>query len=381
MNNAFVVDADSHILEPIDLWENYLEDKSLLPLAPRFFNDENGDQQLSMEGELLSKKGFGLGGRNVNKKWDRSLGKQRWEEQEPGGFDPHIRIKDMDAAGVDAGLVFPTIGLRYSGFKDAVLGAACCRAHNKWMADFARPYPDRLFPIAALPFQEPALALKELEFAVEKLGFRGAMIRPNPVGGRNLDHPDFYPIWERAQDLGCVIAVHEGGNMRNAPQVGRDRFQNWAYLHAVSHSMEMQMAVMCVTFGGVLDRYPRLRFSFVEAGGGWLPFWLERLDSHARRLDWLLPECKTLPSEAFRRQCVIQVESDESTIPMIADLVGEDYIVWGTDYPHFDCNWNGAVEELRSAKLSRATADKILGGNLIRFYDLPVGRTRAAAVG
>jgi len=144
MNNAFVVDADSHILEPIDLWENYLEDKSLLPLAPRFFNDENGDQQLSMEGELLSKKGFGLGGRNVNKKWDRSLGKQRWEEQEPGGFDPHIRIKDMDAAGVDAGLVFPTIGLRYSGFKDAVLGAACCRAHNKWMADFARPYPDRL---------------------------------------------------------------------------------------------------------------------------------------------------------------------------------------------------------------------------------------------
>jgi predicted TIM-barrel fold metal-dependent hydrolase len=381
MSNPVVVDADGHILEPIDLWENYVEDKSILPLAPRFFDDEDGEQQASLEGEVISKKGFGLGGRNVKKKWDPSLRKQRWEEQEPGGFDPHPRIKDMDEEGIDMAMIYPTVGLRYTGFKDATVSAKLCRAQNNWVNDYCKPYPNRLFPVGMIPFQDTELAVKELRYCVETLGFRGVQIRPNPVGGNNLDHPSYFPVYEAAQELGCVIGVHEGGNLRNAPQVGRDRFENWVYRHAVSHCMEMQMAVMCLAFGGVFDKFPRLKFTFLEAGGGWLPFWLERLDDHFERLGWALPDCKTRPSEAFKRQCVIQVQSAEITNPMVAQLVGEDYVVWGTDYPHFDCDYLGSVGRLRAQDMPDSTKNKILGENMVRFYNLPVETRHAAAVG
>lgn len=372
MPKRMVIDADSHILEPIDLWESYMEERELLPLAPRFFDDEEGNQQCSLEGEVLTKKGgMGLGGRNVRKKWDNKLRKQRWEEQEPGGFDPHKRIVDMDEEGVHAALLFPTIGLRFSAMRDSRVAAASCRAYNKWLADYCKPYPGRLFGMAAIPFQEPELAVKEMRFAVEKLGFRGVLIRPNPVRGRNMDNPELFPIWEAAQDLDVVVACHEGGILRHNPQIGHDRFSNFAYIHAAAHPMEMQMAFMCMAFGGVFERFPKLKVSFLESGAGWLPFWLERLDNHFEKLGWIIPECKAPPSEYFRRQCVIQVESEESTIPMVAKYVGEDYIVWGTDYPHFDCCWLGAVGEMLRHGLTSTAMDKIMGLNIARFYGLP----------
>lgn len=380
MRTHLVVDADSHILEPLDLWENYLEDRQYLPRAPRFPEDEDGNQQFMLDGVVLSRKGgLGVGGRNVRKKWDNSLRQQRWEEQEPGGFDPHRRIADLDEEGVEAAMLYPTLGLRFTALDDGKLAAALCRAYNKWLADYCKPYPDRLFGVGAIPFQTPELAVEEMRFAVEKLGFRGVFIRPNPLQGRNMDHPDFFPVWQAAQDLDCGIAVHEGGNVRNNNQIGQDRFKNWAYVHAVTHPMEMQMAMMCLIFGGVLEKFPRLRVAFLEAGGGWLPFWLERLDEHVERLGWILPECKRPASEYFKRQCVIQVQSGESTIPMLAEMVGGDHIVWGSDYPHFDCNWLGAVHSLLKLGMPGSTQRKILGETIARHYKLPV--RHAASVG
>jgi predicted TIM-barrel fold metal-dependent hydrolase len=373
MSSSLVIDADGHVLEPIWIWEEYLEKKEFLPKAPTFFDDEDGDQMFMLDGVVLTKKGgLGVGGRNVRKKWDNKLRKQRWEEQEPGGFDPHARIKDMDEENVRMVLLYPTIGLRFTALDDGKLAAALCRAYNKWLADYCSAYPDRLFGVATIPVQEPELAVQELRFAVEKLGFRGALIRPNPVAGRNMDHPDLYPIWQAAQDLNCVIGVHEGGNVRNNNQIGQDRFDNFAYVHAVAHPMEMQMALMCMCFGGVFEKFPNLKVVFLESGGGWLPFWLERLDGHFEKLGWLIPECKMLPSEYFKRQCLIQVEADEKTLPMVNQLVGEDHIVWGSDYPHFDCNWLGAINEFRSLGLPTTAQDKILGETVARTFGLPV---------
>ncbi|HYR88127.1 MAG TPA: amidohydrolase family protein [Terriglobia bacterium] len=372
MENSPIVDADGHVLEPIELWEQYLEDPKWLPLGPRFFNDEDGEQHFMLEGEVLTKKGgLGLGGRNVRQKWDSSLRKQRWEEQEPGGFDPGRRVADMDEEGVDMVLLYPTIGLRFTALKDADLSAALCRAYNRWLVTYCKPHPHRLFGVGIIPLQEPALAVQELRYAVEQCGFKGVLIRPNPIRSRNLDHPDYYPVWQAAQDLDCVIALHEGGNVRNNPQVGRDRFDNWAYIHAVAHPMEMQMALMCFAFGGVFEKFPKLKIMFLESGGGWLPFWLERLDEHFEKLDWLLPQCKRPPNEYFKRQCMIQVEADESTLPMTAELVSGDCIVWGSDYPHYDCNWLGAVEKVRMRQMPQATTRKILGENAVRIFNLP----------
>jgi predicted TIM-barrel fold metal-dependent hydrolase len=104
-------------------------------------------------------------------------------------------------------------------------------------------------------------------------------------------------------------------------------------------------------------------------------------------MGWLIPECKLRPSEYFRRQCLIQVQSDEKSLPMVAELVGEDSISWGTDYPHFDCNWTGSVERLRQSNMSTSVKNKILGENAIRFFGLndslilPEPKEKAALLG
>ncbi|PZO56946.1 MAG: hypothetical protein DCF15_07840 [Phormidesmis priestleyi] len=371
MNNSIVIDTDSHILEPIDLWPNYIEDKDLLPLAPRFYEDESGEQQFMIEGfQPPRPKGTGLGGRNVGTKLQDTVASQRWEDQQPGGFQAAARLQDMDKEGVDIAMLYPTVGLRYTGIKDSRLAAAVCRAYNNWLADYRKMAPHRLIGIGAIPFQEPELAVKEMHYVVNELGFKGVFTRPNPLRDRNLDHPDYDLIWEAAQSLNCPVGIHEGGFMPGIAAIGHDRFENLVYRHMASHPMEQQLACMEIILGGVLERFPQLKVIFLESGGGWLPYWLERMDAHYERMGWMIPHCKLRPTEYFQRQCLIQVQSDESTTTMLSEIVGADHLCWGTDYPHFDCNWTAAVSRFQSSSLPETAIRKIMGENAARFFEL-----------
>lgn len=370
MRTPNVVDADGHILEPVDLFERYMEERDLLPMAPTFYTDDAGLQQFKLEGKTLPRGILGLGGRNAGRPVSLETQKQRWEEQQPGGFDPHARVKDLDLEGIDTAVLFPTVGLRFCGIEDPRVALATCRAYNDWLADFCKPYPDRLVGVATVPFQHPEGAIAEMRRATEKLGFKAAFIRPNPLQGRNLDHPDYRPFWDAAQEIGCPVAIHEGGLMPTIKTVGADRFTNLVYRHMLGHAMEQQIASMTMILGGVCERYPRLKVVFLEAGGGWMPYWLERMDHHHERLGWLIPDCVLSPREYFLRQCYISVDPDEKTIPMLCEMVGDDNVMWASDYPHFDCTFPGVVEEVREAKVPPATMDKILGKNAVRFYGL-----------
>ena len=370
MSKTNVVDADGHVLEPIDLWDKYFEDRELQPLAPRFFIDDKGVQQMMFDGQVVPRGVIGLAGRNAGKPLTPETSAQRWEDQQPGGFDPHKRIGDLDLDGIDVAVLYPTLGLRICGVRNTRLAAALARAYNNWLADFCKAYPKRFAGVGAVPLQDPPLAIREMHHAVKTLGFNAVFVRPNPLMGRNLDHPDYYPFWEAAQDLGCPVTFHEGGFMKTLPTVGADRFDNLVYRHMLGHAMEQQIAAMTMILGGVLDRFPRLRVAFLEAGGGWLPYWLERMEHHHERLPWMIPGCRLKPSEYFRRQCMVSVDPDEKTIPSIVELVGDDCIMWASDYPHFDCTFPGAVAELREAKVPAVSMNKILGENAVRFYGL-----------
>ncbi|HUJ79003.1 MAG TPA: amidohydrolase family protein, partial [Nitrospiria bacterium] len=318
-----VIDADGHILEPSNLWEEYMEERDLLPLAPRFFIDEAGVQQCSLEGQVLPRGVIGLAGRNAGKQITPETSKQLWDEQQPGGFNPHERIKDLDLEGVDTAVLYPTIGLRFCGISDFRLATAVCRAYNNWLADYCKAYPGRLIGVGTVPFQDPQSAIAEMRRVHEKLGFKAVFIRPNPLLGRNLDHPDYHPFWQAAQEIGCPVGFHEGGFSKKISTIGADRFTNLAYRHMLGHAMEQQIACMTMILGGVLEKFPRLKVVFLEAGGGWLPYWLDRMDHHRERLGWMVPDCKLKPTEYFKRQCMISVDPDEKTIPMVAELVGD----------------------------------------------------------
>src|SRR5207253_9746773 len=165
-----VVDADGHILEPLDLWDHYI-DPAFRERRPRFVIDVNGKERLSVEGKLLGNpRGIGSLGAVCVRQGAVKPDTLKYAEGKKGGFDPHARIVDMDSDGIDAAFLYPSLGLFAGAFEDPGLAAGTCRAYNRWLADYCKPYLDRPFGVAMLPMQSVELAVDEMRYAREKLG-------------------------------------------------------------------------------------------------------------------------------------------------------------------------------------------------------------------
>ena len=201
-------------------------------------------------------------------------------------------------------------------------------------------------------------------------------VRPNPCLGRSLSDRAYDVVWEAAEELDVPIGIHEGSSV-DVPTLGSDRPFNPLLLHAVSHSFEAMLACAQLIAFGTLERHPGLRLLFLESSGGWVPFWLERLDEQAESFGGFCPDMALRPSEYFARQCAISFEVDEQTLPALVPFVGERRIVWGSDYPHHDATFPGAVEAIRTTVAPCATATQVhvLGLNARRHYRLPSRRT------
>jgi len=365
-----VIDADGHVLEPVDMFEKYM-DPAYRDRAPRLIVDTDGRERLLVEGRILgSHKGLGaLGGVGARQGTIDDV-TMKYVEGRKGGFDPHARIVDMDLDGIDAAFLYPSIGLFAGAIGDPPLAAAACRAYNRWLADYCRPYPDRLFGVAMLPMQSIELAIEEMRFARKELGMRGGFLRPNPYNGRMLDHPDYAPFWAEVQELDFSIGLHEGAS-GGMPQAGVDRFATRGARHIVSHTVEMMLASLSVIWGGVCDRFPRIRVAFLESGGGWIAPWLDRMDRHFDDQGFNDSNLTTRPSELFQRNCWISFEPVEGSLSVLADYIGPHKILWATDYPHPDGFFPGAPKLIADRpELSVETKRQILAGGAKGFYGL-----------
>jgi predicted TIM-barrel fold metal-dependent hydrolase len=365
-----VIDADGHVLEPVDLWETYI-DPAYRGRGPRLIVDTDGRERLRVEDKVLgSSKGLGLVGAIGARQGTVDDAVMKYVEGRKGGFDPHARIVDLDLDGIDAAFLYPSLGLFAGAIADPGLAAAVCRAYNRWLADYCRPYPDRLFGVAMLPMQSIDLAIEEMRYARRDLGMRGGFLRPNPYNGRMLHHPDYARFWAEVQDLDFAIGLHEGAS-GGMPQVGVDRFETRGARHIISHTMEMMLAAMSVIWGGVCDRFPRVRIAFLESGGGWIAPWLDRMDRHFDDQGFNDSGLSTRPSELFRRNCWISFEPVEGSLSVLADYIGPHKILWATDYPHPDGFFPGAPDLIaKRPQLSAETKRQILAGGAAGFYGL-----------
>ena len=248
--------------------------------APKLIRDKDGKQRLQVGEQLLgSKKGLGALGAVGARDGTVVDDTMEYEQGRKGGFDPHARIPDMDMDGIDAAFLYPSIGLFAGAVQDPPAAAAMARAYNRWLADYCKPYPDRLFGVAMIPMQSVELAIEEMRYARQQLGFRGVFLRPNPYNGKMIHHPDYEPFWTMAEELDMAVGFHEGGNS-GMMQVGMDRFEERGARHIITHTMEMMLACMAVIWGGVCERHPKVRIAFLELGGGWIAPWLDRMDRH-----------------------------------------------------------------------------------------------------
>ena len=371
MTRAYnVVDADGHILEPLDLWDRYIDPK-FRDRAPRIVKSDDGKERLVIEENMVGDNRVSIGriGGVGARQGVVAADTLEYKNGKPGGFDPHQRIPDMDADGIDAVFLYPSLGLFSGAIHDPQLAAAVCRAYNRWLADYCKPYPDRLFGVAMLPLQDVGLAMDEMRFARKELGFRGGFLRPNPYDGKMINHPDFEPFWAAAENLDFSIGFHEGASS-GMPTVGVDRFEGRAAKHIISHTMEMMLACLAVIWGGVCERHPKIRIGFLESGGGWIAPWLDRMDRHFDDQGFNDSGLKTRPSELFQRNCWISFEPVEGSLKVLADYVGPNKIMWATDYPHSDGFFPGAPDMIRERLkgTSAETQRGVLAGGALSFY-------------
>src|SRR5438445_381143 len=191
------------------------------------------------------------------------------------------------------------------------------------------------------------------------------------LDGRPIHHPAYERFWERAAALGVPVTVHEGLS-DGIPTLGRDRFENPAMLHVLSHPFEQMAACAGLILTGVLERHPTLRVAFLESGSAWLPYWLDRMDGHLETWGKLLPAVRMKPSEYFKRQCVISTDPEDGALEATVRRVGDDCVVWASDYPHPDAHFPGAVSESvkKMAGVPEASRHKIFATNALRLYNL-----------
>jgi predicted TIM-barrel fold metal-dependent hydrolase len=356
-----IVDIDAHVNEPVEVFERFLEDP-YNSRRPRLVKDTFGLTRIIMEGRLYpdprlrqahSKKLEGL-----------SLGGIRL-----GATDPKARIEDLNLEGIDVQVVIGGLGQVLSALRDKDFAAAMARACNNYYADFCAAAPDRLKCMATLPLQDVPASVVEMKRATEELGHIGIVVPPN-VNGKNLDHPDFYPLYETAEQLNLPISVH-WGNGGYLTAAGVERFDTHLMAHATGHTFEQIIALSCVITGGVVEQFPHLRFAFLEAGCGWLPYWMERLGDHYERRAAEVPLMKKEPVEyLLGGNCYVGTDPDEVMLPAVIETFGDDIILYGSDYPHADSKFPNSVKLLKDrSDVSQVSKGKILS-NGAKFLGL-----------
>ncbi len=364
------VDSDSHLLEPNELAFEYAPAK-YRDLVPQVI-ERDGIAYMMIEGRVFDELPIAAASTpNGLTDLQKTL-RTRWDEVPAGAKEPRARLAVLDAEGLAATVLYPTIGLLYAGIRDPNVAAATSEAYNRWVADFCAIAPNRLLAVGTVPLQDVTLAVAEMERAAQ-LGLPGVTIRPTPYNRRRLNDPAYDRFWAAAQDLDLPVSIHGSFAIDTVPSVASDRYPNsdLFFSHVICHPLEQEMASMDVVCGGVLAKYPKLRVAFLEAGAGWLLYWLDRLDGHYEKMGKLTPWLKEKPSDYFRRQCYIAYDADETTLRYVVDHGLGDNILWGADYPHFDCLYPGALNELREklAAFPDEVGDKLLRTNPARYYN------------
>jgi predicted TIM-barrel fold metal-dependent hydrolase len=358
LNGYRIIDADSHVYEPDSLWQTYLE-PAFRDFAPTADLKIQGVSVMNKYSNRLIDEGV----KQVARSHPLSLVRE---------FDSQSQVQAMYQMGVDIAFVYPTYLSWISGVDTMAPQqvGAYIRAYNNWLRDFCSYNPAILKGVGVVNLHAPEEMIPELR-RIANFGWKAVYLRPNPVKGRLLNDLVYEPFWTECEQLDIAVSLHETTHSR-VPSAGGDRFHSRFALHACSHPMEQMMALLALIEGGVLENHPQLRVGFLESGCGWLPYWLWRLDREYEDLRWEVKDrVKMKPSEYFRRQCFIAVEPSETYIPKLLEELGEDNLIFGSDYPHMDHKPDVVADMVAlEEQLPQKILQKILWDNPKRFYGL-----------
>jgi predicted TIM-barrel fold metal-dependent hydrolase len=375
-NGQKVFDADSHVIYPPDLWQRYLEPRFVdrvtrrAPAGLDTYNPVVVDGRWTQHDTTLYgqfQKAIGWTAEDMAKKYGDIVTE---------GFTGDRVAASLAVDGIDIAVVYgPEYDLWVDGI-DPELQAAMVRAYNRWGAEMRETSGGRVLTASPVPLNDVSRAVEEIRYAYDELGIRSFWARPDYFNHRNLGDRYYDPIYELIQDLDCAFATHEFMGLR-AQTEGADRFFTFTEWHTVVHTHEAMNACLSMIVQGVFERFPRLRVAYMEAGCGWLPSWLHRIDEQLELAGASeFPDLTMTAMEYFQRNCWISTECED---PFVADVIrwmGDDRILWESDFPHPDSKYPHTTTEfmnLRPDLISDESKAKILWDNAIDFYRFPEG--------
>jgi predicted TIM-barrel fold metal-dependent hydrolase len=373
-SNELVIDADGHILEPPDLWENYLDAK-YRDRAIKVVKNEAGLECLQYDGNLSKQAvpgflamlgGMGKGGEELKPSADRTyVGCAPF-----GSMNAKERVELLDQEHLDKAVLYPTLGILWEAeVNDVELSQAYCRAYNRWIADFCRDTGGRLVPIAHLSLGDPQAARVELERAV-KDGCKGAFVAPFTITYKPHGHPDHDPVFAMAEELDVPLAIHPTFEPRGLNRARFEGMERMPLLGVMACQILQQPLTTFFQFA-TFDRFPRLRLVVLESGASWLGFWMDRMDAVYEVALGRTTVMKRKPSEYVRSQLWISGDPDEQATARVIDYVGRDRFFWASDFPHPDHGGKYLEALARMVEpMNPAARRAVMGENVAACYKL-----------
>ncbi len=275
-------------------------------------------------------------------------------------YDVERRIRDMDNSGVDVQVI--SAPPMYMGGSDPKSSIDVSMAQNEGIAETVKAFPDRFVGLATVPLHDPDAAAAELSRAMRQLHMKGVEIGTS-VGGRNLDSIELWPFYRRAEELNAFILVHPI-NVQGAERMPRYHLSN-----LVGNPSATSLAIASLIFGGVLEKFPKLKICFAH-GGGFAPYQRGRFE-HGYEVR---PECRENipkpPSEYFKLLYFDTITHYGPALTYLIESVGSDHVLLGSDYPYDMADFRpvSSVESLKN--ISIAEKKKVLGENATKLLGL-----------
>jgi predicted TIM-barrel fold metal-dependent hydrolase len=371
-----ILSADSHIVEPADLFVETIDPK-FRDRAPKVIEDPEFGSIWEVEGlgfpsvELMGGAGRTLAEIELEARFDRAR---------QGGWDPQERLRDMDTTGVHGALLYPTIGFHCYGIADPALLNAVLTAWNSWIADFCKVAPERLKGVGCVALDDIEEAIAEMQ-RCKTLGLASINV-PSQLEGDHYGTATYDRFWAAAQDLEMPISTHIGSTRgvlshsrakENMQRLVEAPVRDYSHVGMVLPDSKVQEMILQLIASGVFERFPRLQFVCAEFEAGWAASMLTYVDSAVwdGNLPYVLYDLPMKPSEYFQRNMALTFIRDVVAV-RCRDIIGIDNLMWADDYPHLESCWpdsSKVIDEIMPpGAIPDSDRDKILNGNASRIY-------------
>lgn len=363
---AAPISADSHVLEPGDLWLSRLS-AAYEDVAPRIVETGRGDgftfddhKPWQVGVEFAAGQGEAMVARD-----------RRWADAPLAGWDALERIKAQEIDGVASEVLYPTLGL-YLYRASSEHQQLYFDVYNEWLAEFCSAYPERLLGIGMVSTHDISAAVAAMG-RIKELGLRGVML-PSRQRPEYYD-PRYDPLWETAEALGLPVSFHVG----TGEHILQHRGRGAGGMNIWRTGNNLLEPLVFLVWSGAYERHPGLRTGFIEGGISWVASTLDQLDDIYHQHQWIEPKLPRPPSSYWRTNCFATFERSRVGL-RLTDISGVETLLWASDYPHAESTWPNSLAVIDSdfAALTSDERASITRGNVSRLYDLaPAGEDGA----